>query len=182
MFGSLKRRKQQRLRAEALYDACVVQARSPEFYAGMGVPDTIDGRFELIALHVGLLIRRLNREGETGKAVAQDVFDAMFRDFDSGLREMAIGDASIGKNIKAMASAFYGRVKAYDDALAEQDAAALGDALKRNVFATGEGDGSPEALAAYIVAAQEALDGQDGDAVMFTQSPEFPPVAVSAGA
>jgi len=69
MFGSLKRRKAQKERAEALYWACVEQARTPAFYTDFGVPDTLDGRFELITLHAGLLIRRLNAEGETGKAV-----------------------------------------------------------------------------------------------------------------
>ena len=181
MFGSLKRRKQQRLRAEALYDACVEQARSAKFYTDMSVPDTIDGRFEMIALHVGLLIRRLNDEGETGRAVAQDVFDAMFRDFDSALRELAIGDASVGKNIKAMASAFYGRLKSYDEALASRDVKALGRALGRNVFA-GEADAGAQLLADYTLQAQSQLQAQSGDDLMFVAPPDFPSAQMRPGA
>lgn len=182
MFASLKRRKQQKTRGLALYRACVAQARSPGFYAVIGVPDTVDGRFELISLHAALLMRRLTSDGEDGKGVAQDVFDAMFRDLDSALREMAIGDTSVGKQIKAMAEGFYGRAQAYQPGLDASDAAVLSTALKRNVFVDSDGDGDPAALAQYVLDAQERLTAQPGDALKFSADPDFPPAPVVPGA
>lgn len=182
MFGSLKRRKAQKERAEALYWACVEQARSPEFYADLGVPDTLDGRFELIALHAGLLIRRLNAEGETGKAVAQDVFDAMFRELDSALREMAVGDMSVGKKIKAMGEAFYGRMKAYDDGLSADDPRQLDAAFARNLLGEDASEAEARPLSDYAIAVQASLAGQDGETLMFGGLPQFAAVPVRAGA
>lgn len=178
MFGAFKRRKRQKERGEALYHACVAQARTPEFYAGLGVPDTPDGRFEMIALHTGLLFRRLSAEGETGKGVAQDVFDAMFRDFDSALRDMAVGDTSVGKQIKAMAEAFYGRMRAYKAGLDAGDAAALAEPLARNLLSEGAPDGAANALGAYALAARDRLAAQEGETLMFTSMPDFPPPPV----
>ena len=182
MFGSLKRRKAQKERAEALYWACVEQARSPEFYADLGVPDTLDGRFELITLHAGLLIRRLNAEGEIGKAVAQDVFDAMFREFDSALREMAVGDMSVGKKIKAMGEAFYGRMKAYDDGLSAGDPRQLDAPFARNLLGEGANDADARPLSDYAITVQASLAGQEGETLMFRGLPQFPAVPVRAGA
>lgn len=182
MFGSLKRRMAQKDRAEALYWACVEQARSPVFYAELGVPDTLEGRFELITLHVGLLIRRLNAEGETGKAVAQDVFDAMFRELDSALREMAVGDMSVGKKIKAMGEAFYGRMKAYDDGLTAGDPRQLDAAFARNLLDEDASEADARPLSNYAISVQASLAGQDGEALMFGALPRFADVPVRAGA
>lgn len=182
MFGSLKRRKAQRERAEGLYWACVEQARTPAFYTDLGVPDTPEGRFELITLHVGLLVRRLNGEGETGKAVAQDVFDAMFRELDSALREMAVGDMSVGKKIKAMAEAFYGRMKAYEDGFNTGDARQLDEPLARNLLGDDAKPGDAKALSDYAIAAQARLAQQPGEELMFSALPEFPAAPVRAGA
>ncbi|MEN0652128.1 MULTISPECIES: ubiquinol-cytochrome C chaperone family protein [Hyphobacterium] len=182
MFGSLKRRYAQKERAEALYWACVEQARSPEFYAELGIPDTVEGRFELISLHVGLLIRRLNAEGETGKAVAQDVFDAMFRELDSALREMAVGDMSVGKQIKAMGEAFYGRMKAYDAGLSAGDARQLDAPFARNLLAENSCESDARPLSDYALASQAALAEQSGETLMFTGLPQFAVIPVRAGA
>ena len=113
---------------DELYATVVAQARQPHFYAAWDVPDTAEGRFEMIALHAFLLLRRLKAERQRTATLAQDFFDLMFADLDRNLREMGIGDTGIGKRVKAMAQSFYGRIAAYDAGLADGDAA-LGDPL-----------------------------------------------------
>jgi cytochrome b pre-mRNA-processing protein 3 len=120
--------------AAMLYARAVEQARRPEFYSGLGVPDTLDGRFEMIALHVFLLLHRLKQSGEAA-ALAQALFDVMFQDMDQNLREIGVGDLSVGKRVKTMAKALYGRCAAYEAGLVEGDAS-LAAALRRNLFGT----------------------------------------------
>ncbi len=115
-----------------LYGAAVSAARSPYLYADLGCPDTLDGRFDVIGLHVFLLIRRLNREAEPGPALAQAVFDAMFLDMDVNLREMGVSDLSVGKRNRAMWEAFHGRAQVY--AANWEDATGLETAIARNVW------------------------------------------------
>ena len=98
MFPFSSRARQRKAFGEALYQACVTHARTPELYRELNVPDTPEGRFEMISLHMAILIERLNQEGEVGRAAAQEAFDAMFRDFDGALREMAVGDLSPRKS------------------------------------------------------------------------------------
>jgi cytochrome b pre-mRNA-processing protein 3 len=121
-----------RIAAHRAYVAIVAAARAPVFYAEHGVPDTLDGRFELIALHAFLVLHRL--KGEAGKEFGQALFDVLFADMDRTLREMGVGDLSVGKQVKAMATAFYGRIAAYQSGLAGE--ADLADMLKRNLFGT----------------------------------------------
>ena len=92
----------------ALYTSAVAAARSPFFYTA----DTLDGRFDLVGLHVFLLIDRLRRDPPPGPELAQAVFDAMFADMDVNLREMGVGDLSVGKKVRAMWEAFHGRAAA----------------------------------------------------------------------
>lgn len=150
-----------------LYRAAVDQARTDTFYLDYGVADSIDGRFDLIILHVILLIRRLRREGERGAAIAQGLFDATFADMDRSLREMGVGDLGVGRRVKAMAKAFYGRAQAYDDALEVADRSLLSKALRRNVY--GEARTEPEAvemLADYVLQIDLALVDQTADKLM----------------
>ena len=123
--------------AYALYAEVVRQSRLPAFYLDGGVPDSLDGRFDLIALHAFLLMRRLKGEGAAGQDMAQRLFDIMFADMDRSLREMGVGDLGVGRRVKVMASAFYGRIAAYDKGLAEGEAV-LGEALRRNLFGTAD--------------------------------------------
>jgi cytochrome b pre-mRNA-processing protein 3 len=151
--------------AERLYAAAVAQARVPAFYLRYGVPDTLDGRFEMIGLHVFLLMRRLKSEGEAGRALSQSVCDRFFDDLDRSLREMGAGDLGVGRRVKTMAKAFYGRIAAYD---ASFSGAALEDALARNLYGTVEA--KPEHLAAmgrYLRAAAANLAMQKFDALRF---------------
>ena len=136
--------------AERAYAAVVAQARRPEFFTALGVPDTLDGRFELICLHAFLYLRRLKGAEPPAAEVAQLFIDSMFADFDRSLREIGTGDLSVGRQIKRMAEAFYGRVRAYDNGLAADDGA-LGSALARNVYGTAIASEEQLAqLAAYL--------------------------------
>ena len=124
--------------ADALYRAIVVQSRQPSFYSATAVPDTPDGRFDLIVAHTVLVLRRLHRDPEVTRDLAQALFDLLFADMDQNLREMGVGDLAVGKRIKAMAKGFYGRLAAYGKALDEGDAEALAVALRRNLYRKAE--------------------------------------------
>lgn len=122
-----------RLAAEALYTACVKQARQTVFYHDLGVPDTVDGRFDMVVLHVFLVMERLRDSG--GDAELQRLFqECLFADMDRSLREMGVGDLSVGNRVRDMASAYFGRLHAYQAALHDGAGGALQDALLRNVW------------------------------------------------
>lgn len=167
--------------AEALYAAAVAQARQPAFYTALGAPDTLDGRFDLLVLHVHLLCRRLSREGEAGSALAQALFDAMFKDMDRNLREMGVTDPGVPKRIKAMGQAFYGRVAAYENALAGSDSA-LAETVARNILGKGAAASAPSAeaqtLAAYVRACVAALEGVGRESLAAGRW-SFPPIPVA---
>lgn len=117
--------------AAKLYGLIVAQARQRAFYLA-GVPDTVQGRYEMIALHIFLVLHRLKRQGGQGAALAQDLFDLMFQDMDRNLRELGTGDLAVGKRIKALAQGLYGRIAAYEKGLQGLDQ--LEQALARNIF------------------------------------------------
>lgn len=177
ILSRVRTRGRQRDAAHGLYSTAVRQARAPVFYADCGASDTMEGRFDMIVLHVYLIMRSLKRLEEPGKALSQKLFDVMFADMDQSLREMGVGDLSVGKKIKAMASAFFGRTQAYDDALDEEppDDAALANTLRRNVVGSDAADapGFP-AFVAYVSAAAAAMDDQNGAALLAGQV-HFPP-------
>jgi len=147
---------------EAIYGAIVAQARRPVFYETFGVPDTVEGRFDMVLLHLWMVLRSL-RERSDNERQAQALFDHFCSDMDANLREMGVGDLAVPKKMRAFGEAFYGRARAYDAALAEGESA-LAAALSRNVL------GDPEAarggpLAAYAVATLAALAASDDAAV-----------------
>jgi cytochrome b pre-mRNA-processing protein 3 len=147
---SFAERRSARKAADRAYRRVVEQARQPIFFTDFGVPDTLDGRFELICLHAFLYLHRLKAERPQSSRLCQSFFDRMFADFDRSLREMGIGDLSVGKHIKRMARAFYGRIRAYEEGLAGGDAA-LGSAIARNVFGTVvEPAAAAAAMAVYV--------------------------------
>ena len=135
----------------ALYTAAVAAARDPWFYATLLVPDTLDGRFDLVALHAFLLVRRLQDAPPPGPDLSQAVFDAMFSDMDSNLRELGVSDLRVGKRVRAMWEAFHGRSTAYAQALDAADGNVLAAALARNVWRGEAPDASPEMLANYVL-------------------------------
>ena len=181
IFGWFRRNPQPGTIA-ALYGAIVAQARNPSFYLGFGVPDTIDGRFDMILLHLALFCRRLASEGEAAGSLRQDVFDMFCRDMDDNLREMGLGDLSVPKKMQKMAAAFYGRLDAYDRALAAAGDGELALALARNVLGEATPSASAHRLAAYVRAAARRLDDAP-IAAMMAQLPCFPdPATVAAPA
>ena len=145
-------------RVPELYGAIVAQARHPALFADWGVPDTVFGRFEMVALHVFLVLRRLKAGAASDAALAQRLFDHFFGDVDRSLREIGVGDLSVGKKVKGFAKGFYGRIVAYDHALDAGDRPALEAALARNV-----GDPDDERpveaarLAGYVIRQDAAL-------------------------
>jgi cytochrome b pre-mRNA-processing protein 3 len=150
--------------AEDLYRVLVDHARTPAFFRELGVPDTPEGRFEMIALHVALAVRRLRREGARGQALGQELFDLMFSDMDRSLRELGVGDLSVGRYVKRLAQNFFARLAALDGTLASGDLAGLGGMIERNVL---HGNASPDprqvdALSAWLVEQDRGLAGQDG--------------------
>ncbi len=119
--------------AYKLYSSIVVKSRQPEFYTDFGVQDTFDCRFDMLVVHIFLVLHRLKMDHGQTSDMAQKIFDIMFADMDQSLRETGVGDMGIGKRIKAMARAFYGRLAAYEEGL-EGDDNVMGNALKRNLF------------------------------------------------
>lgn len=147
----------------ALYRQIVEQSRRPEFYIACSVPDTLDGRFDMVMVHAWMVIRRLRTALPDGPPRAQALFDHMFADMDSNLREIGVGDLSVGKRVKAMARAFYGRVDAYDAALAAGTSAALIEALGRNLYGT-QPQTPPDRIArmaAYLLESTKLLSDKD---------------------
>lgn len=141
---------------EALYAAAARQARSPQFYAEMGVPDTREGRFEMYSLHVVLLLDRLKGQGGQADETAQILMETYIRGLDDAFREMGVGDTAVAKRVKKLAEAFYGRAKALQEAFeALPVTLPLSAVVQRTVFEGGEGDA--EALAGYLVNIRDAL-------------------------
>lgn len=141
----------------SLYASAASQARRPAFYAVMGAPDTAEGRFELYSLHVLLLLHRLKGEGEQARETSQAVFDTFLQALDDALREMGVGDVVVPKKMKRLGEAFYGRVKAYDEALARlPQAEDLRDLVARTILLDVEG-GDATAIAGYAVQASASL-------------------------
>jgi cytochrome b pre-mRNA-processing protein 3 len=131
----------------------------------LGVPDTVDGRFEMVALHVFLVLHRLKAE-RGAEAFGQALFDTMFADMDRSLREMGVSDISVGRHVKNMAKGFYGRVAAYESGLGDATETALNEALRRNAYGTLAEPPDAAPLAAYMRASATTLAGQDVAEIM----------------
>ena len=154
---------------QALYGGVAAASRAPALYASLGVPDTVEGRFEALSLHVVLSLRALRDRPPPAEEVAHALAEAFFRDLDSVLRESGVGDAKVPKRMKTLAEAFYGRARTYDGCLDARTETALAEALGRNV--TG---GAPAAgLARYALAADRDLRAQDLDDLL-RSGPAFP--------
>ncbi|WP_245501155.1 ubiquinol-cytochrome C chaperone family protein [Lichenibacterium minor] len=141
---------------DRLHGEIVGAVRRPAFYIDYGVPDTFEGRFELLALHAGLVLRRFNAAEKPGPAVAQDLVDTVFAHLEADLREAGVGDVTVPKRMKRLCEAFLGRSAAYDAGLRSGDGA-LASALGRNVYAGRvEGDAA-ERLSRYATLAADVL-------------------------
>jgi cytochrome b pre-mRNA-processing protein 3 len=116
-----------------IYNIVVSQSRRPELFAEFSVADTLDGRFDLLSLHMCLIFKRLKLEDNSYKQFAQSLFDFMFQDMDRSLREIGVGDLSVGKRVKEMGRAFLGRLEVYEAVIKVNDIS-LEEALIRNVY------------------------------------------------
>ena len=155
---------------EVIYGMIVTQVREPLFYRALAVPDTVNGRFDLLVLHLWLVLRRLKTVAG-GVGLAQALFDHFCNDMDDNLREMGVGDLTVPKKMQAFGEAFYGRTAAYDLALTEGHEA-LAQALCKNIL-NGEHIEKAGRLAAYAEAAIAALTALD-DATLLSGSAKFP--------
>lgn len=144
---------------EALYREIVAAARQPVFYSAWNVPDTPLGRFEMLSLHVFLVLHRIRGE-QVASEIGQELTDEFFRDVDHSLRELGIGDMGVPKRMKKLARMFYGRAASYGEALDGNDEGALAAALARNVAPDRPHWPQSGALAAYVFIVREALAKQ----------------------
>jgi cytochrome b pre-mRNA-processing protein 3 len=152
--------------ARRLYDLAALQSRSEAFYTRMGVADTVEGRFELLTLHVILLIDRLKDGDAEIKAFRQTLFDVYVSNLDGALREMGVGDLSVGKRMRKLGEAFYGRARAYDIGFAAlPDLAVLEDTLARIVLQNAP-EASIGALADYVARCRTALAGCEAQSLL----------------
>lgn len=156
-FNWLKHRTARKQAAAGLYQSARSQSRHPVFYANWGVADTMDGRFDVLSLHVALLMARLGQMGKQGQKLAQAVFDEMFRDIDQTLRETGVGDLGVPKHMAKMMKAFNGRAHAYAAAMGKDDNAALETAIARNVYRLEYIPGHARDIADYAVNVKSAL-------------------------
>jgi cytochrome b pre-mRNA-processing protein 3 len=156
VFGLFtKRDKNNRWAVEKLHHSIQNQALRPEFYFVGGARDNFSGRFEMTSLHATMAFRRLQSAGGPGKGLAQDCFNALFEGFDDALRDIGTGDLSVGKKIRKMGEAFYGRAQAYNEALlAKAPAGALETALERNL---GVSEAAAPRFARYVRLVEETL-------------------------
>lgn len=174
------RRNPQAPTIEALYGAIVAQARSPVFYLDYGVPDTVNGRLDLLMLHLALAFERLSQGPEAAAATAgQALFDRFLRDMDDHLREQGVGDLKVPKEMRGVGAAFFGRHGTYLNALLSDDAAALEAGLARNVYLAMPGKPAAR-LAGYVRAAHAGLAAQDPAALALGQLCWPDPAAVPA--
>ncbi len=148
---------------EAIYGMIVTQAREPLFYRDFGVPDTVNGRFDLLLMHLWLVLRRL-KSADGGQELSQALFDHFCADMDDNLRELGVSDLKVPKRMQAFGEAFYGRTAAYDLALTD-GSEALAQALCKNVL-NGEQMEKARRLAAYAESAMAAMAGQDAAALL----------------
>jgi cytochrome b pre-mRNA-processing protein 3 len=160
----------------ALYAAIVKAARAPLFFTVWQVPDTLDGRFETIAVMAFLVLQRLKAAPEAA-GFAQSLHDTMFADFDRNLREMGASDLGVGRQVKTMAKSFYGRIRAYERGLA--GAENLDAALRRNLFGTATP--APEHVAAAVAYLRRAAAALESVPVAALMAGELPAAVLAAG-
>ncbi len=144
--------------AASVYAAIVKASRNQLFYTQLGVPDTLDGRFEILSIMLHAVSRRLVHGKDPDTGFSRRISEHFVVDMDSNLRDMGVSDVRVAKKMKTLYSAYGGRIGAYDIALAS-GGDALEKAVARNVFVQGEPSGAAAALAAYIQAAQTMLEG-----------------------
>jgi len=162
-LGNWFQSKKNRWAVERLHRSIQDQALKPDFYYDGGVRDNFSGRFEMTSLLAALMFRRLRAAGGAGKALAQDVFDALFDGFDEALRDIGTGDLTVGKKIRKMGEAFYGRAKAYEEALESDSEVDLQHSLLRNL---GLADTEMERFGKYVRLVESTLKRHTDEQLM----------------
>jgi cytochrome b pre-mRNA-processing protein 3 len=167
MILPLFRRNRRDASIDRLYGAIVAQARLPAFYADYCIPDTVEGRLDMMMLHIMLVLHRVASAGEDLRALGQRLFDRFCQDMDDNLREMGVGDLSVPRQMQRIAGAFYGRDRAYRAALASTDPGRLVEALRHNIYPDGPAaDPAARRLAAYVREVVSHLRRQDDTALL----------------
>lgn len=176
MLESLRTRAETRRKAGELYGAVVAQARRPEFYATLGVPDTPVGRYEMVVLHLFLVLERLRSAPDRGAPLDRMLVEAFIEDMDDSLRELATGDLSVPKKVRRAAAGLYDRSMDYRAGLAEMADAPLAAVLARHIHDVSD-DAEPDArliaLASYVREGARALAeiSPAGESVRFPDPP-----------
>lgn len=152
MLRSLKTKDHLRRKAGEIYGVIVTQARQPDFYVSMGVPDTPVGRYEMIVLHLFLVLERLRAQGDSegDGGLAQAVLEAFVIDMDDCMREMGVGDVSVGRKVRRAAAGFYERGRDYREALSSADRQLLAQRLSAHILGREGADPQSTALANYV--------------------------------
>ncbi|MEN0040557.1 MAG: ubiquinol-cytochrome C chaperone family protein [Pseudomonadota bacterium] len=178
LMGLAKRQNTSQSHADRLYGAVVARARDPLFFRRFEVPDTFDGRFEALVLHLFLLHHRLKDGSDQARAVSQDVFDSFIDDMDAALREAGVGDQVVPKRINKMTRVFYGRTGAMEKALASDERTqAIAEAMARNLRPDEDSvNQADHALADYMLAGVEKLAAMQ-EADILTSDDPWPAIA-----
>ena len=170
MFGWFGKRKDRQAPVDALFARIAEASREPALYLGGGIPDSFEGRFESLTLHIFLVLRRLRELPAPAADLAQELVDACFAYLELGFRNGGISDIAVPKRMKKIGQMFYGRIRAYETALETGEPQDLVEALHRNVNPGEAALASATALAAYAGRVQAHLSGLDLDAILQTET------------
>ena len=144
---------------EQLYRKALEASRNPELYLEFKVADSLDGRFDMLCLHVALIMRRLKAAEELRCAgFSQNLFDIFFADMDLTVREMGVGDLGVARRVRQMSEAYMGRLMAYSAHLDAKDTEGLAASLARNVSRTEKVQDKDRKLAVYVENAAKKLE------------------------
>lgn len=165
MFGLFRTRRHNQAIVNRQYAALTAASREPVFFLDFNVPDTVMGRFEMLAVVMILFFRRTANSPLSGQQLAQEIVDAFFQDLDHSIRELGIGDVGVPKRMKKFAGMFYGRLESYAAAIDADDAAGLARALARNIHPAAPDAQDMHALASYMLDAEKTLAGVPEDTI-----------------
>lgn len=159
MLSWIRRNAELRQIGRDLYERIVAQSRRPAFYSLASVPDTMEGRFEMIVLHLFLVLDRLKTAGQDGQKLGQRIMENLVADMDDALRQIGIGDMGVPRRIQKTAAAMRERVRDYDAAIGSPGTA-LEKALATHIYQTGQPIAAHAMLARYVRAARTSLHNQ----------------------
>ena len=178
VFGLFRRKASRRV--APLYDGLMRASRQPVFYAELGVADNVEGRLEMLMLHVGLAVHRLSKE-VAGREAARNLSELFIDDMERSMREIGYDDSGLKRRLKKVVAAFYGRAEATMASLASDTPAALADTLNRNVYGGAADPRCVACLAEYVRAFAQRLAGISVDKLAAGGLPSLMPSSISAG-